>query len=341
MEQITAKRRIPNIFHFVFGLKKQVKPFHLAHYLCLESCLQINDPEAVNFYFHYEPFGGYWDLIKEKLTLVKVELVDFVLKHKYLNPSIKSLKYAHQSDFIRLEKLLGQGGIYADMDTLFVNRIPDHLFTKSFVLGKEGDIFSEIAQTNVPSLCNAFIMAEPDAPFGKKWLQDQYLAFDGSWSKHSTLLPYKLSQRYPQDIHVEPSRSFYKHMWTKEGIHTLLQGIDKNYEGVISMHLWSHMWWHRWNRHFSDFHAGLLTEEYVRTVDTTYNIVARKYLPQSPSPGLWAGLQLKQCLIYIIANSIDILKDIISLATRSIFSRFPRLKQFLLGRGNRLGKRTW
>jgi hypothetical protein len=29
---------------------------------------------------------------------------------------------------------------------------------------------------------------------------------------------------------------------------------------------------------FTAFHAGLLTEDYIRNVDTTYNIVARRFL---------------------------------------------------------------
>ena len=105
-------------------------------------------------------------------------------------------------------------------------------------------------------------------------------AFDGAWSSHSTLLPQQLSEQYPNLIHIEPSRTFYKHMWTREGIHTLLKGYDPDYSGMVSMHLWSHLWWSKRRRDFSAFHAGLLDEEYIRNVDTTYNMVARKYLPK-------------------------------------------------------------
>jgi hypothetical protein len=40
---------IPNQFHFIFGLRKQREPFHLAHYLCLESCRRVNQPESIRF----------------------------------------------------------------------------------------------------------------------------------------------------------------------------------------------------------------------------------------------------------------------------------------------------
>ena len=61
--------RIPNIFHFVFGLREKTEPFHLMHYLCLASCLAVNRPEEVHFHFHHEPHGPLWELIKPRLRL--------------------------------------------------------------------------------------------------------------------------------------------------------------------------------------------------------------------------------------------------------------------------------
>ena len=49
---------VPNRFHFVFGLKPQTEPFHIAHYLCLQSCLQVNSPDRIDFYYHFEPEGN-------------------------------------------------------------------------------------------------------------------------------------------------------------------------------------------------------------------------------------------------------------------------------------------
>lgn len=313
MNSIDTSTRIPNIFHFVFGLKKQRRQFHLAYYLCLESCLQVNKPENLYFYYHYEPYGRYWDIIKENITPIKIDLVDFILDYKYKDNFIKLYSYAHQSDFIRLEKLFEFGGIYADIDTLFVNKIPERLYTKPYVLGREGNLIDHTTKQERPSLCNAFIMAEPGAAFGKIWLEEIKKAFDGSWSHHSTLLPYELSQKYPELISIEPIQSFYKHLWTKEGIHTLLQGYDPDYEDVLSMHLWSHLWWDRWRRDFSDFHAGLLTENYIRTVDTTYNIVARKYLPPMTAK---SSINLKHSVYVfneVVFDLADVLKDIIEI----------------------------
>jgi len=270
---------IPNRFHFVFGLKRQAEPLHLAHYLCLRSCLEVNRPDAVYFYHDHEPYGYYWELIRPRLTCVRIPRVTFVDAYRYRDRRTARFRYAHASDFVRLEKLLAQGGIYADMDTLFVNPIPRALYAKPFVLGRENDVYDLAARTERPSLCNAFIMSERGAAFGRLWLERMADAFNGTWSNHSTLLPFELSRQHPDWIHLEPPRTFYKFMWSREGIRALLEGLDTDNEGVVSFHLWSHLWWSRRRRDFSDFHGGRLTHEFVRDVDTSYNVVARRFLP--------------------------------------------------------------
>lgn len=273
---------IPNQFHFIFGLKNQEDPFHLAHYLCIESCRRINQPDKIYFYYNNEPYGIYWELIKRHLTLEQVDLVPFISRFSYgfRNRACKKYIYAHHSDFIRLEKLIQRGGIYADIDTIFVKKFSNILHSKPFVLGREDDICSGNLSLKKPSLCNALIMSQKGSEFAKIWLDAMEREFDGSWSKHSTLLPYRLSKKYPDLIHIEPSRTFYRHMWTIVGIRTLFEECDRDVEGVISMHLWSHLWWSEKRKDFSSFHGDLITEDYIRNVDTTYNLIARPFLPQ-------------------------------------------------------------
>lgn len=229
---------IPNDFHFVFGLKRQFKPFHLVYYLCLRSCIETNRPDHIYFYYRHKPHGRYWNLIADQLTLVEVDTVEHVSNYEYKNKLIKRYAYAHHADFIRLEKLIEKGGVYADMDTLFVNRIPDRLFAKPFVIGREEDVPDEEGRARA-SLCNAFMMAQKGSEFARAWLSSMTEAFDGSWSNHSTILPDRLSREHPDWVHIEPANTFYKHMWTPEGIHTLFKGVDRDTDGVVSFHLWN------------------------------------------------------------------------------------------------------
>jgi hypothetical protein len=272
---------IPNRFHFVFGLHKQREPFHLVHYLAIESCFQVNRPERIDLHVFHEPHGPYWDLARRRVNVRHVEPVPAVhdFHYGFRNRGCKRYAYAHHADFIRLQVLLADGGIYADIDTLFVSPYPARLFAETCVLGREDDVVDQRTGEIRPSLCNALILARPGAEFLRLWLDGMADAFDGSWSNHSTFLPQKLSQQHPELIHVEPSRSFYPFMWTRADLHTLLEGPRPNLEGAFSIHLWSHLWWEKRRRDFSDISGDLITEGYVRTVDTTYNLLARRFLP--------------------------------------------------------------
>ncbi len=274
-----AGRRIPNEFHFVFGLRKQREPFHLAHYLCLESCRQVNRPAAIHFYYHYPPFGALWDRIRPHLTLEKVSLDPRVDGFRYRDARMGAYRYAHHADFIRLALLLERGGVYADIDTLFVRPLPARLFQHDFVMGREGEVWDPRSGAQVPSLCNAFLMSAPGAAFGKRWLARMPAEFDGTWSNHSTLFPQRLADEFPDEIHIEPQRSFFYLPPTILGLAALFEDRLQVPEEVYSLHLWEHLWWDEARVDFSDFHAGLLTAEFVRRKDTTYSRLARPFLP--------------------------------------------------------------
>jgi hypothetical protein len=272
---------IPRQFHFVFGLKKRPERFHLAYYLCLASCRAVNEPDRIFFHCHHEPYGRYWELIRDSVTLVPVAPDRFVEDYRYPERSLDRYRYAHHADVVRLDALIEHGGVYADIDTLFVHPWPDTLWRHPCVLGREDDVVCQRAGAIKASVCNAIIGSERGARFTRAWRDAIYGAFDGSWSNHSGFLAAELSRTQPETVHLEPSRTFYKHMFTPDGIHMLFEGLDADFSGVLSMHLWSHLWWHRRRRDFSAFHAGRLTEDYVRQADTTYSIAARPFLPPS------------------------------------------------------------
>jgi hypothetical protein len=279
-----VKSRIPRIFHFVFGLRPQTEPFHLMHYLCIASCLAVNKPDAVMFHYHHMPWGPWWDLIVPKLQLKKIEPDEFISSFPYPDPAIGQYRYAHLSDIARLEILIRYGGVYADIDTLFINELPDGLFGQGCVMGLEKvDWTAAAAETAGGSLCNAFVMAETDSEFIKLWLARTYECFNGAWSSHSTFLPYKLSREHPEWIHVEQDRSFFYYDWTGKGIKGIFERPRPNLDNVYSIHLWSHMWWDRDRLDTSCFHAGRLTPEYVRFSGAAYASLARRFLPEGCS----------------------------------------------------------
>lgn len=277
-------KKIPRIFHFVFGLRPQTEPFHLMHYLCVASCLGVNKPDAVMFHYQHMPWGSWWELIAPFLQLQKIEPDQFISSFSYNDQKIGQYRYAHLSDIARLEILIKYGGVYADIDTLFIHRLPERLLEHEFVMGLEKvDWKAAAAQAAGGSLCNAFMMGVPDSDFAKLLLNRTYESFDGTWSAHSTFLPYRLSREHPEWIHVEPEHSFFYYDWTKEGIRGIFEKSLPKLNKVYNIHLWSHMWWERQRTDTSYFHAGRLTPEYVRYSRSTYAELARPFLPEDIS----------------------------------------------------------
>ena len=276
---------IPRIFHFVFGLRPQAGPFHIAHWLCLESCRQVNQPARMRLYYRHLPYGPWWDRIAPHLELVPVtEPPSGFAPERYRAHEVGRLieregwSYAHEADFIRLDALIEHGGVYADIDTLFVAPYPDALFQHRCVLGEEPPILwhNDIIR---PSLCNAVILAEPGASFLGGWRDLAAKVFDGSWSRHSCQTASELWYAGHAGIHVAPRRMFYRFGVDRARFASLFEQNVGNLRDVCSIHLWSHLWWSEGRRDFTNFHAGLLTEDYVRNADTSYARIARWFLP--------------------------------------------------------------
>ncbi|MBK6742857.1 MAG: glycosyl transferase [Hydrogenophilales bacterium] len=275
---------IPRHFHFVFGLRPQTEPLHIAHFLCLESCRRVYRPDAIHFHYRHEPYGPYWERIRPYLTLHRVNEAENRIDMQRYNDTEEGrfiakagFTYAHEADFIRLAALLEHGGVYADIDTLFVQTMPDHLFRHDFVLGEEAALTDPDGILR-PSLCNALILGRPDAAYPARWLERMGEVFDGTWSRHSCQEAARLWGEMPESLHVVPERYFYRHPPTQAGIRMLFEDLDTDFNEVYSMHLWAHLWWDEWRTDFTVFHAGLLNEDHIRNTDTTYNVIARAFL---------------------------------------------------------------
>jgi len=271
-------------FHFVFGLAPQREPLHLVHYLCLESCRRVNRPSAICFHYRHEPHGPLWDRIRPHLVLRRVtETHPVPDAGRYEATSEgrlirdKGWTYAHEADFLRLGILLEEGGVYADMDTLFVKPLSARWLEKPFVIGEEAPVPGPDGVLQ-PSLCNALLIARPGADFARAWLERMARAFDGTWSRHSNQEAVRLWAEMPETVHVVPQSCFYKHAATRRGVRTLLEGHDPDTTGVYSLHLWAHLWWDAWRTDFTTMHAGAIDEDYVRTRRTTYAVLARRFL---------------------------------------------------------------
>jgi predicted SAM-dependent methyltransferase len=264
---VISSQKIPNVIHFIFGLREDFdyKPFSFLHYLAVKSAHECNRPDAIKFYYKYEPNGEWWEKSKPYLTLIKVEPPNEIFGNKILH-------YAHQADIIRLDVLLKDGGIYLDMDVICLRSFKP-LLKYECVMGVEENV----------GLCNAVILAKPNAEFLKKWYTE-YRNFDpNNWNNHSVVLPLKLAQQNPGNIHIEDPYSFF---WPLYSNPTLLWEIRnrrvpflrrcKNWlEQIIlnqsyCIHLWSQLWW---NRYLKD-----LSPEYIKNTDNLFSRACIKFI---------------------------------------------------------------
>ena len=274
-------------FHFIFGLRPQTEAFHLLHFLCLESCRQLHPQARIHLHYRNLPWGEWWDRIAPFLNLRSVgndPVAGFdpgryrqTVEGRMIEQA--GTTYAHEADFLRLQILLAEGGCYADMDTLFVQPYPDRFFDAEFAMGEESSFIGESGLLR-PSLCNAVMFARPGAHFVSEWLTQMAAVFDGTWNRHSCFEAARLWERMPESILVLPRNYFYRYGWSQREIVTLFESCDPVlHHDLYSIHLWAHLWWSETRRDFTAFHAGMITPEFLRTANTTFATLARRFLP--------------------------------------------------------------
>ena len=258
---------IPKILHFCFGMTRNFggKPWSLFHHACVKSAVERIKPTKAFFYCEYEPFGSWWRLTREMVTIVNIKAPRTIFGNLLRHP-------AHRADVVRLERLLEFGGIYLDCD-VFVHRDFDDLLQYSTVLGQEGE-------RGRFGLCNAVILAEVQAPFLKRWYAE-YRSFrsqghDAFWSEHSVRIPARLAKEFPQEIVVLPEAAFFWPTWEKEGLKKIFASVDPILApGIYANHLWERWAWEQYLEH--------LTPRRVRNFDSNFHNWVRPMIAELPA----------------------------------------------------------
>jgi hypothetical protein len=276
---------IPNIFHFVFGMKPDFggKPFNIVHYLAVRSAAELNRPDKMILHYQYEPGGEWFEKARPHLTLNKIEAPQSIHGNKLHH-------VAHQADIVRLQMLQQHGGIYLDLDTISKKPLTD-LRDHSFVIAKEfmppvyytgWDRFKNAVRQfrlgplyekqKVYGLCNAVMLSKPGAPFIELWL-DSYKTFrskgkDEFWVEHSVKVPYQLALEHPSMVTILEPYAFHYPAYDPKGLAWLFEK-NTDYPDVYLHHLWETNAWS---------YLSELTASKILSADSTYNVIARKFL---------------------------------------------------------------
>ncbi len=235
------------------------KPWSLVHHICVSSAIAHIKPDKVRVAYAHEPTGPWWDLTRKMVTPVRIEAPTEILGRPLYH-------VARKADVVRLQALIEHGGIYLDADVL-VQRSFDNLLDHSTVLGQEG-IGAE------HGLANAVILAEPQAPFLRRWMAE-YSSFrsagrDAYWNEHSVRLPLRLAAEHPEEITVLDHTAFFWPTWTKPHLAWMFRSnkpiaLDRTYAN----HLWEGRAWQDLRK---------LTVAGLRTTDTNFAKWARPHI---------------------------------------------------------------
>jgi len=248
----------PNIIqdkiHFIY-LEGEGFSFRFIHAMAILTARHNYPSSNIFVYVDKEPRGIYWDVVKKYVNILKVERPEEIFGNKISNP-------AHAADVLRLEILLQEGGIYFDLDTIIVKAL-DINADQKVVMGLQGNDYG---------LCNAFIKAPKAAEFLEHWYS-LYRNFNPSeWDAHSVRLPYELSKKYKNLIHIEPRESFFKFDCNQDGLRDLYVN-DADIDDCYSLHLWEAI---------SKNYLDNISLESVFDIPTTINKVIKRTLESFP-----------------------------------------------------------
>lgn len=185
---------------------------------------------------------------------------------------------AHQSDILRLEYLIRDGGIYMDWDVISLSgAVNDDLLYSPVVFGAEKKIinFKEV-------LGVAWMAARPNSPFLRDFLKKMHAEFSADcYSCHSTILGRRLALANPEQLRVLNYTSFYHPGWELDGVKRLLEpsefqrdNRDTNAMGVgyfYAMHLFES------HENFQKY-IHQIDPKWLQTVDTHFGVLLRPML---------------------------------------------------------------
>jgi hypothetical protein len=93
---------------------------------------------------------------------------------------------------------------------------------------------------------------------------------DEYWHEHSVIVPQQLAAAHKSLVTIASPYRFHYPIYDESGLKNLFERT-RVFPHAYVHHLWETLSWDRY--------LQLLTTEGISTVDTTYNLIARRHLP--------------------------------------------------------------
>jgi hypothetical protein len=127
---------VPRIHH-VTWLDKTRTRFRFHHFISVLSVLKFVRPEKIMFWHTIVPEGEYWEEYMKNISAspgVTLEMKKIEAPTEIYGKKIKVVE--HQTDIVRLEAVMKYGGVYSDLDVVWLKPIDD-LLCYSTTMGEE------------------------------------------------------------------------------------------------------------------------------------------------------------------------------------------------------------
>ena len=185
----------------------------------------------------------------------------------------------YQSDVVRLQVLINEGGIYLDNDMLTLRPMHD-LMQHTCVLGGEGYANQQFYLNStdpdlIGSVTNAAMLCEPNSEFMKLWLDATAQGLDsGDWAHHAVVTPKLLWAENQDLVHMLPVEAFIPFGFWHPDTVWIPYVFREEYQDQTrlqqsyTMHLWES---------FTQQHLSPINDDYLKTSNTIFAQLFRKY----------------------------------------------------------------
>jgi glycosyltransferase involved in cell wall biosynthesis len=263
---IESNKYIPNIIHYIYGLKKQTEEFHFVYYLSILSNVLINKPDVIYFHYQYLPHGYWWNKARKYIKLNYINANNITWGKK------KIIKFAHKADKIRLDILYKYGGIYMDIDTITYQPYKD-LLKYDFVIGIQEDKYKTESGKYITLYCNAILLSKKNSIFIKEWIGNYEKSFNpDGWCEASVHLPYyifkKMDDCKKENIKILEKEYFYYPSYNE---------VDKIFENNLDINN-NLLTLHLWNTYSEKYYSNINNFDWCFTNDSLYSKLIKNIL---------------------------------------------------------------
>ncbi|XP_059154877.1 uncharacterized protein LOC131940258 [Physella acuta] len=181
-------------------------------YVCVISALYVGGFERVYVHGDTRPSGYWWEKLKqENVTFVYVDQ-----PHNVFQQELNVM--AHRADILRVLILFKYGGTYNDKDVIWVKPLSESQRRYPTIMCYEWP--------EVPpwprAVNNGLLVSKAGAPFLLKILDSFWFYRDDMWAMNSVLMYYKLYERNPEMVHIDPKLQVKYKRWSSVTITSVI-----------------------------------------------------------------------------------------------------------------------